>query len=241
MTDFTPSNPLEQALLDASRTGSSDELFELLATEQLYLPAQGDAPAEGEAPLTQDDELELPVFEHEGERFVPVFTSVEQLQQGAPGAGRYVRASGADLASVWPAGHHLALNPGGDLSVAIGEEDVRGLAGQGAVPDDAEVTIGSPAEEPQELWDRLRAWAREVPEVLAAHRALVLVHAPGEEPQLVVALDLDPSADPGRILNAGADELAGEAAFTLLDRDGDDPLSAWMMAQGQPLYTRGQG
>lgn len=238
MTDFTPSNPLEQALLDASLSGESDALFERLASDQLYIPAQGEAPADGEAPLAADEELELPVFEHEGERFVPVFTSVEQLQAGAPGADRYVRASGADLASAWPPGHHLALNPGAALSVAIGEEDVRTLAGEERIEAGSQVTVGSPSEEPEELWERLRAWAATVPEVRAAHRALVLVDAPGEQARLVVALDVDPTADPGRILNAGAEAVAGEAAFTLLDPDGDDPLSAWMLAQRHPLYER---
>ncbi|HEU4658331.1 MAG TPA: enhanced serine sensitivity protein SseB C-terminal domain-containing protein, partial [Capillimicrobium sp.] len=183
-------------------------------------------------------EVSLPVFEHDGERFVPVFTSAQRLGEGAPGARRYLRATGADLAAIWPPGHHLALNPGTGLSVAVREDDVRALGGTSNIPAGAELTVGAPAEEPEALWERLRAWAATMPEVRTAHRALVLVHGGGDDPRLVVALDLDAEADPGRILQAGADALGGEAAFTLLDPSGEDPLSGWMLTHSPALYRR---
>jgi hypothetical protein len=239
--DPTPANPLEQAMLEASRGGDPDPLFALLASAELYVPAPGQAPQEGAQELAPGDHVALPVFEHQGERFVPAFTSLEALQVGAPDIERYVRATAADLARMWPGGHHLALNPGAGLSVAIAEDDVRALGGAQRIPAGAELTLGAPAAEPEELWERLRAWAATTPEVRAAHRALVLVHDTDADPQLVVALDLEPDADPGRILNAGAEALGGEAAFTLLDPGGDDPLSGWMLEQGHPLYVRAGG
>lgn len=241
MDDVSPTNPLERALLDATRGGDPEPLFERLAHDELYVPAQGDAPAGSpgaDRPLAADEEIALPVFEHAGERYVAAFTSERRLRDGAPQVARSVRATGADLAAVWPPGHHLALNPGTELSAAIDEHDVRALAGGHELHGRQEATVGAPDREPEELWERLRAWAGGQPEVRAAYRALVLVHAAGEEPRLVVALDLAPDADPGRLLQAGADALGGEAAFTLLDRSGDDPLSGWMLAQSQAIYAR---
>lgn len=241
MEDVRPTNPLEQALLDASSGGDAEALFERLAHDELYLPAQGPPPRSGEGPMAADAEIALPVFEHEGERYVAAFTSEEQLRRGAPQVGRYVCATGADLAAVWPPGHHLALNPGSDLGVAVSEHDVRALAGGHELHGGREATVGAPEDEPEHLWRVLRAWAGEQPEVRAAYRALVLVHAEGEEPQLVVALDLEEEADPGRVLQAGADALGGEAAFMLLDRSGEDELSAWMLAQSRAIYAAGEG
>jgi hypothetical protein len=238
MTDFVPENSLERALLAASEGGSPDALIASLAAEALYVPAQGPAPgeddpaAEGEQQLTAGTEVSLPVFVHEGRRLVPVFTSVTQFELGAPGAERYVRATGADLAAIWPAGHAMAVNAGGALSVAIPEEDVRGMAGGD------ELTIGAPAAEPEALWERLRAFAADRPEIVSAHRALVLVHAEGAEPQLVVGLVIDPDADPVPVLEACAEALTGESAVMRVDPEGDDPIGAWMLAQSAPLYER---
>jgi hypothetical protein len=237
---FTPVNPLEQVLLDVSESGEHEQFLAALAANPVFVPGQA-PPADGqEHELGEGDEVELPVFEHEGTRFVPVFTSLEQLEIGAPDAASYVRASGEDLASIWPEGLALAINPGGELSVAIPEEDVRALSATEHIPAGSDLTVGAPAEEPEELWATLRAWAATVPALRSAHRALVLVHAPGREPQLVVGLELDERVDPGVVLNAGAEALDGAAAFTLYDPDGDDPLSQWWREKGSPLYSRAQ-
>ncbi len=231
MTDFQPSNALEATLLAASRGEDAEPFLDRLASDPLFVPAQGDPTADGDRELEPGEQVALPVFEHEGRRFVPAFTSLEQLERGAPRAGRYLRASGADLASIWPAGHDLALNPGGDLGVALPEEDVRALDPEG------DLTIGAPAEEPEELWERLRAWAAGEPAVLVAHRAVVLP-AGERDPRLVVGLELERDADAGRVLQAGADALDRVAAFTLVDPRAEDPLGAWMLEHARPLYVR---
>lgn len=239
---FTPANPLEQVLLEVSESGEHGQFLLALAANPVYIPAQGEEGDDRERPLDAGEEVELPVFEHEGTRFVAAFTSLEQLEAGAAGSAHYLRLDGAELAAIWPQGHALAVNPGGDLGVAISEEDVDALAAAAAAGG-ADLTVGAPSPEPEPLWTALRAWAAGVPEVAAAYRALVLVHAPGEEPALVVGLALDADAlgadgDPSPILTAGAEALGGVAAFTLLDPTGADPLSQYWLERGAPLYTR---
>ena len=88
------------------------------------------------------------------------------------------------------------------------------------------------------MWDDLRAWAAGEPAVRSAHRALVLVHAPGQQPQMVVGVELDDDADEDGVLSRGAQALGGAAAFTRLDPAGNDPVSQWLLEQAQPLYVR---
>jgi hypothetical protein len=237
---FTPANPLEQVLLEVTESGEHGRFLATLATEPVFLPAPGgDGGAERERPLDDEEGFALPVFEHDGERFVAVFTSLEQLDQGAPGAPAFVRATGAELAAVWPEGHGLAVNPGGELGAGIAEEDVQALAAA-ATLGGADLTVGAPSPEPDPLWVALRTWAAGEPAVVAAHRALVLVHEPGQEPALVVGLDLEleDGDDPGPLLRAGAEALGGVAAFTLLDRTGADPVSEWWLERDAPVYAR---
>jgi hypothetical protein len=234
---FTPANPLEQVLLEVSESGEHGRFLAALAVNPVFIPAQGGGGDDRERALGAGEEVELPVFEHDGTRFVAVFTSLEQLERSAAGSPHYLRADGAELANIWPDGHALAVNPGGDLGVAITEQDVHALAAAAAAGG-ADLTVGAPTPEPEPLWTALRAWAAAEPAVAAAHRALVLVHAPGEEPALVVGLELDEGADPGALLNAGAEALGGVAAFTLLDPAGGDPLSQWWLERQAPIYTR---
>jgi hypothetical protein len=237
---FTPANPLEQVLLEVTESGEHGRFLATLATHPVFLPAPGGDGGERERPLEGDEALELPVFEHDGTRFVAAFTSLEQLDRSASGAPPFRRATGEELAAIWPEGHGLAVNPGGDLGVAIAEEDVQALAAAAALGG-ADLTVGAPTPEPEPLWVALRSWAAREPAVAAAHRALVLVHEPGEEPALVVGLDLEleEGADPGPLLRAGAEALGGVAAFTLLDPTGADPISQWWLERDAPVYTRG--
>ena len=84
MTDFTPENSLEEALLRASEGGEPGPFLAVLGAEQLYPPSNVSVPDEGERKLSAGSDLALPVFEHDGQRFVVGFTSLAQLEQGAP-------------------------------------------------------------------------------------------------------------------------------------------------------------
>jgi hypothetical protein len=234
---FTPANPLEQVLLEVSQSGEHGRFLAAVALNPLFIPAQGGAGEDRERALDEGEEVHLPVFEHQDTRFVAVFTSLEQLERSSPGAPHYLRATGEDLATIWPEGHALAVNPGGDLGVAITEEDVHAMAAAAALGG-ADLTVGAPDPEPEPLWVALRAWAAEQPAVAAAHRALVLVHEPGEQPALVVGLELDPGTDASALLTAGATALGGVAAFTLLDPEGNDPVSQWWLERRSPIYAR---
>jgi hypothetical protein len=229
---FVPGNPLEQVLLDASQGADPQELLAALAANPVFIPAASPGVA-GELELRAGATVELPVFEHQGQRYVPVFTAQDRV-----GADGYLRLTGEDLAAIWPAGHALAINPGEELSLALPEADVRALnGGVEHIPAGSDITVGVPSEEPEALWDALRSWAAAQPAVRAAHRALVLVHAPGQEPQLVVGLELDAGADE-RLLSAGAQVLDGAAAFTRVDPAGNDPVSQWWLDQAAPIYVR---
>lgn len=182
---------------------------------------------------------------HDGGQYVPVFTSQQQLLRARPGEGGYRRIEGRALARIVPGDLGLALNPGGDLAVALPPEAVRGLGedigqGPGTIPAGAEVMVGAPAEERPDVHEAVAAFAREHAEVRAAYRALVLVREAGERPRYVIGLELEPSADQDALLSA---TLAAAAAvdgpppeMVPVDREHPTQITRWMLEVGGPFY-----
>jgi hypothetical protein len=233
------SNQLQQALVVASEGGSFDAVMHRLATDDVFVPVPGEPMPGGDREVPPGTAVTLGITEAEdGGPMVPAFTSLAALDRGVPGEGRYVRATGGALATAWPPGHGLVLDPGGDPSVAIPEDTVRALPRIAAFPNGGEVSVGEPADDPEELWDLVREWAVDEPEVLVAYRAIIQVQEPGHPAQLVVGLELAADADVGRLLKDGEDAVDREALFLPVDPTGADPLAAWMVEQSTPVYTR---
>jgi hypothetical protein len=232
-----PANPLEEALLAASRGGDAGEFLDALRDHEVLVPYE-DPPAE-ERPLEEGDEVALPLIEREGARYVPVFTSPEQMAIGAPNIPRALRLTGLSLARVWPAGVGMAINPGAELGVALPEDTVRGLLGgvDERIPAGTTLKIGAPTHEPETAWQALRAWAAGRPEVLAAHRAVVIAEGPDERAHLMVGLELAPGADVEALCRAAAEAVGGGIGVTPVERDGD-PISDWMLEHDEPVYRR---
>jgi hypothetical protein len=236
---FRPENELEEALLVAVRDGDRAGLLAALAVGELYLPAAG-RPQEGAVPVESGDELELPFLEHQNERYVPAFTSVTELLRFLPAGTAYLRIEGRLLASAWPAGSSLALNPGGRLGVVIPAADVARLRTPSLRPPEPWLVVGEPAEEPVELLSAIRAFAEAEPAVRAAYRAAVLRRgAARSEP--VVGLELEDGADVERLLGAAAAaaQEAGVEAVALQPLvPGGDAVSRFLLSRTEPFYVR---
>jgi hypothetical protein len=232
-----PANPLEEALLAASRGGDAGDFLDALRDHDVLVP-QEDAPAE-ERPLEAGAEVVLPLIEREGAKYVPVFTSPEQMAIGAPNVTGALRLTGRSLARMWPAGVGMAINPEAELGVALPEETVRGLLGRvdERIPAGTTLKIGAPAHEPETAWRALRAWAAGRPEVLAAHRAVVIAEDPDQRAQMIVGLELAPGADVEALCRAAAEAIGGGIGVTQVERDGD-AISEWMLEHDEPVYRR---
>ena len=229
MADFAPDNPLEEVLLAASRGEAEPAAFlDALRESSIVVPCeQTGAP----------DEVEFPVIEHQGRPYVPLYTSQGQAKKGAPEQEGWLKLAGADLARMLTDdATGLAVNPGGDLGVAIPPDAVSALKGaaQQRFPAGTRVRVGLPAEDPAELRQAISGWASSRPEVLAVHRALIQ----GEDdpdPTLVLGLELAPDADPAATVDAVVHNLPGVAAV-VLDESATDPVSNFMRERDEPLY-----
>lgn len=236
---FRPENELEEALLAAARDGDRTGLLAALAVGELYLPAAG-RPHEGAVALDPGGELELPFLEHGGVRYVPAFTSPNELLRFLPAGTGYLRIEGRLLAAAWPEGVPLVLNPGGRLGVSIPAEEVARLRTLPAGPPEPWLLVGEPEEEPVELLAAIRAFAEHEPAVRAAHRALVLRRgASRAEP--VVGLELEDGADVERLLEAAAAaaRAAGVGAIALQPLgQADDAVSRFLLGRTEAFYLR---
>jgi SseB protein N-terminal domain len=120
----------------ADRAADTTEVLRGLATTIALLP-QAPSP-EGEEP--PEGAISLPVIEHDGRRYVPVFTSEEALQSAGADMGSVLRIPIAQLAANWPSDDiWLAVNPASDDGLGLPPDLVRTLpafagSGNGQVP-----------------------------------------------------------------------------------------------------------
>lgn len=229
MSEFAPDNPLEEVLLAASKDDAQPVVFlDALRDSSVIVPCEQTGAA---------DEVEFPVIEHQGRPYVPLYTSRAQATKGAPEQEGWLKLTGAELAKMLTDdATGLAVNPGGDLGVAIPADAVAALKGasQERFPAGSRVRVGLPASESPELRQAITAWASPHPEVLAVHHALIQ----GEDdpdPTLVLGLELAPGADPAAAVDAAVRNLPGVAAV-VLDETATDPVSGFMRERDEPLY-----
>jgi hypothetical protein len=241
---FRPENALEEALVTARQVDDVEALLVALAEADVFVPSP-DAGLREEQPVLAKlgDTLALPVVELGGDRFVPVFSSLRQLGLARPVGGGYLRFLGRSLAEIWPAGVSLVLNPGGELGLVLGAEQVVGVRDlPPPAEDEASFMIGEPAMEPVEVLAAISEFAKRRPEVLAAYRGL-FVRSPGFAPEPVVGLELAREADREAIIGAAAEAAreAGIDALALLTLDaGEDggPVPRFLLERTQPFYRR---
>lgn len=235
-------NALEAAMSVASAE-QTDEQIEVflttLADAELLIPLQAED-VEG----AEEGQVALPIYETDERRYVAAFSSLRQLREFAPDNEQHARIAGRELASEWREDVWLALNPRGEPTAVVPPDQVAELA-QRPVKEETgssgRVFMGEPASEPRELLEALRAVLAQRPEVRAGYRAQALFADPGEQPRLVIGLELG-GDDTGTFEAAGqvaAEHADGPVDFLTVDPDGDEPMGAWMREHTEPFYTAG--
>jgi SseB protein N-terminal domain/SseB protein C-terminal domain len=230
---FRAENELEQALAAAFAAGDRDALLAAVAAHELYVPTAARA-AEG-------GQLELAVLDLDGRRYISAFSSLGRLEHARPEGGGFVALTGQALASVWPKGSRLALNPGAEPGTVLDEEEIGRLEVAAGRSEDG-FAFGEPAVETPELLEAIRRFAATRPEITAAHRGL-LVHSPGV-PEPIVALVLEPDADRDAVVREASEaaRAAGIETLALVPVvAGEDrgPLVERMLERTKPFYVRG--
>jgi hypothetical protein len=117
----------DDAATDGTAAGpdaGTAEVLRDLATSIALLP-QAPSP---EGDEQDDGAIALPVIEHDGRRYVPVFTSEEALQSAGADVGTALRIPIAQLAANWPSDDiWLAVNPASEDGLGLPPDLVRTL------------------------------------------------------------------------------------------------------------------
>lgn len=224
-----PSNDLEIVLQAASRGETGvDSFVEALFASTGYFPVA--VAADGAASLT--------VMTVGDQPYVSMFTSSEQASVAGV-ASSIAEAPVREFMAGVPAHLGIAVNPGGDLGLPVVAATVQLRLGRGSmVPAGTRIRIGEPAEEPEDLLQRIGAAFLAVPGVRTARRCWAQVGA--EAPGLVLGVDVDPDNPDVResVIRAvgRANSAPGVTVNVVFANDGGE-LVSWMRDHAEPFYT----
>ncbi|EQD86215.1 SseB family protein [Saccharopolyspora erythraea] len=102
----------------------TQSVLQELATSSALLPQ---APSE-EGEEQPEGTVALPVIEQEGQKYIPVFTSEEALEEAGADVSTAIRVPLAELAANWPSEDMwLAVNPASENGIGLPPDVVRML------------------------------------------------------------------------------------------------------------------
>ncbi|MEH1056002.1 SseB family protein [Micromonospora sp. CPCC 206171] len=152
---FQPANPVEEDLLDAAGSGSTDTFLSTLLLARVLLPVAPDS-APGSRP--GDPGFVWRTEELDGETYVVVHTSPERLADHCPEPVETVEVRFVQLIRRWPDEvWSFAVNPGSPIGAKLPGEQIVGLAnwaaevglGDETEPEAVAVAVEEPAERPR--------------------------------------------------------------------------------------------
>ena len=168
-----PLNPIERRLVEAAREPARRaDLLNALPGAVLYVSPIGSEASEG---LDGVWGVKLA----SGPQAAALFTAPQRVAE-AVGSGAPLLASTGQALLKWLSPGPLALNPGLEPDLLIGEAEVAALLTREAAPA-SDVLVGRPAQTPVELVNRLNGELDPITEVSEAF--LALSHRPGDASQ----------------------------------------------------------
>jgi len=121
---FTPTNELEQVLLQATQDPTArPRFYQLLLESQLFVLVPPNNDGHGERTLTQAEDVSIVSWKQGEQDIIPMFTSLPWLQEAIQGNGHnqgYLAMRGRDLFGVLGGGSH----PGGIESQLFGRQGI---------------------------------------------------------------------------------------------------------------------
>lgn len=238
-----PGNELEEVLSASLGIPSAGaRIVEVLGRSFLWVPLpNGGGPDSGP--------LDLPTLEVDGQAYVPVFSSEEQLRQVAGPHMAYTIAPAVEFARGLPPQLGIAVNPEGVVGIPLPPEAVAELCRTGRTPLDGpgsggRVRLFEPdwQDDPVDFLSAASAEFAETGVVLSARRCLAAVET--ADPVMFVGVELsqwegDLRALPLQALGKalGRAPVAWPVNLVLLDVT-DDPVAGWLKNNVRPFYQR---
>ncbi|OIK02002.1 enhanced serine sensitivity protein SseB [Streptomyces sp. MUSC 14] len=239
-----PGNELEEVL--AASLGvptAAGRIVEVLGRSFLWIPLpNGGGPGSGP--------LDLPTLEIDGQAYVPVFSSEEQLRQAVGSHMGYTIAPAVEFARGLPAQVGLAVNPDALVGIPLPPAAVAELCRTGRTPLDGPGTGGRVRlfepdwqDDPVDFLAAASAEFAETGVVRTARRCLAAIET--DDPVMFVGVELSqwegdlrtlPMDALGRAL--GRVPVAWPVSLVLLDVT-DDPVAEWLRTNVRPFYHYG--
>lgn len=196
---FKPQNKLERVLSEAVEEPSRRRAFyeELQRSELYTVHMDGDVPAENGI-MREKTTVRLPSIEMAGKAYLPVFSSLTMLQKFIDHETRYLSMNAMDLFGL-VRGSDVWMNPGGEFAKEFPAAEIESiLDGTLFAPTKvytldraAQIMLGRPTKEPEELQNELAEVFGSFPNVKLAYSAHYYNPETEEPPHTLIAVEAD--------------------------------------------------
>lgn len=242
---FNPVNALETSLVHAVQDVSKrPQFYKNLLEHDIY--AISLAAPEGTAEGGQS--LKLLQLEKDAIFWIPIFSSLEQLQAFLDREMQYVRLRGADFFK-FSKGAHIVINPNADYGKELLPEEIEKLLdGSLFRPPEKEVLkagtrilLDQPSSYPTTLIRALKPLFASNPAIKAAYVAQCVIPDQDSNPRLLVGLEAEGSiestiADASAVLQQLPDVPLSVDFYLMKNRN--DIVSQYLLLQTSAFYLR---
>jgi hypothetical protein len=245
---FEPVNQLEKSLIDAATNPAARPQFyrDLLESDIYLINHNRDQIHIQNNVLHQGTQLNIQSFERDGKTWLPIFSSLERLEQFIRSDSRYLQLHARDFFEI-TRGAHVILNPNFQYGKEFYPEEIEEMLDGSifkplqtfTVQTDTNVLIGQPAVYPKELVKALSDVFAKNPLVNKAYLAQYSNPQQDEKPHLLIGIDA--SGDWQQVIgDAGmiASEMIGKGDTIDFIRLGRNGISEYMLKQTKPFYEK---
>jgi hypothetical protein len=239
---FKPENKLEEALVAAVKNpATAPDFYRLLLDSDLIVPgtAEGHESASGPFQLTPATTLNLNPGFTNGERFLPVFTSMLRMQDYVTKESKYLSLNGRALMDI-TRGAKLILNPASDYGKVFTPAEIAQLLDP-PVPAGAPKTIIGEADFNPRLLEALVTLFQATPEITTAWMIQVTFADRAKEPHPLLGIESAPLDWMAllKAVEAAATKAVPGIVFDVQRVDRARPAGmADALLQSQPIYQR---
>ena len=241
---FIPENELERALVKAVKNpAAASDFYRLLLESALLVlgTAQGQEGATEVFTLAPGNNLNLVTGLKDGQRYLPVFSSIPRMQEYVKQESKYLSINGRALLDL-VRGAPVILNPASEYGKELTAEQVGQLLGPSRPSAPQRTTVGE-AEYPMPLVQALTRVLAANALVDAARMIQVTFADRAPEPHPLVGIEADPAIDFRTLVDAiqrEAEHAAPGTVFDIhrIDRAASNSVTEALL-QAAPFYVRG--
>ena len=245
---FEPENDLEKSLEQAMKNPDDRPQFyrDLLVAEILVISSGKPAQTGQAEVLAKGAEVHFQHFNYQGTRYLPIFTSVKRIQQGAQPQTTYLKLKARDFFEL-TRGERIFLNPGCEVAKGFTAKEISDLLDgtifqpreRFLIDKDTEMLVGQPSDYPASLVTVLSDQFTKNPLVRTAYLALVGSSTIDDKRRFIIGIDVE--GDWENILAEAQQAISQDefqnATYKFIRID-NSPVCRFMITQTEAFYRR---